>query len=163
MMNIDFFEPQDVPQPRANIRIERLDAKPYPDGWRVKLSIDVTPFQERPNLEARVLAADGREVAELSIIETMHKNMEFTVHIRGVPSPVGEYALEVDLYYEDRNAPQDQQRLAFAVPPSKLSAPQPDLTPFDHPDTEPDETEPDDTEPDNTEHEDTEQHAPDEQ
>lgn len=116
-MNIDFFDPKDVPQPRANIKIERLTATPLPDGWRVKLTIDVTPFQERPNLEVRLRSAQGREVAELSIIETMHRAMEFTLHIRGLPSPEGDYTLEADLYYEDRAAPQDQQSIQFSVPP----------------------------------------------
>lgn len=114
-MNIDFFEQKDVPQPRTNIKIERLEARPYPDGWRIKLMIDVTPFQERPSLELRVRTAAGREVAELSVIETMHRSMEFTVHVRGVPSPLGDYVLEADLYYEERTAPQDQQATPFSI------------------------------------------------
>jgi hypothetical protein len=115
-VNIDFFDSKDVPQPRANIRIEQLSATPLPDGWRVKLAIDVTPFQERPNLEVRLKTAGGRDVAELSIIETMHRTMEFTLHIRGVASPEGEYILEADLYYDDRAAPQDQKSVQFNVP-----------------------------------------------
>lgn len=115
MANINFFDEQDVPQPRERVKIERLDAKPYPDGWRVKLTIDVTPFQERPNLEVRLKTAEGREVAELSIIETMHKNMEFTLHIRGVNSPYGQYLLETDLYYDDRANPQQRETLNFSV------------------------------------------------
>jgi hypothetical protein len=117
-MNIDFFDSKDVPQPRANVKIERLEAKPYPDGWRVRLALDVTPFQERPNLEVRVLTAEGREVAELSIIETMHRAMEFTVHIRGVSSPFGDYVVDADLYYEDRTQPQDHQQVPFTIQPS---------------------------------------------
>lgn len=114
-MNIDFFEPKDVPRPRAEIKIERLEAQPYPDGWRVKLTIAVTPFQERPNLEARIKSATGIIVSELSIIETMHRLMEFTVHVRGVQSPVGEYVAEVELYYEDRDHPQDRRELPFTI------------------------------------------------
>ncbi|MBX3083563.1 MAG: hypothetical protein KF716_18160 [Anaerolineae bacterium] len=117
-MNIDFFDSKDVPQPRANIKIERLEAKPYPDGWRIKLMIDVTPFQDRPSLEVRVLTAQGREVAELSIIETMHRAMEFTVHVRGVSSPVGDYVVEADLYYDDRATPQDKQQIPFSIQPA---------------------------------------------
>lgn len=120
-MNIDFFDSKDVPQPRANIKIERLEAKPYPDGWRVRLMIDVTPFQERPNLEVRVLTAQGREVAELSIIETMHRVMEFTVHIRGVSTPVGDYVVDAELFYEDRATPQDHQTLPFSIQPPAAS------------------------------------------
>lgn len=117
-MNIDFFEPKDVPQPRANIQIQRIAVKPMPDGWRVKLEIDVTPFQERPSLEVRLRTATGQEVADLSIIETMHRNMEFMLHIRGVPTPVGDYVLEADLYYENREQPQHQQVATFSVAPN---------------------------------------------
>ncbi|MBX3065711.1 MAG: hypothetical protein U0528_10970 [Anaerolineae bacterium] len=115
MANINFFDEQDVPQPRERVKIERLEAKPYPDGWRIKLSINVTPFQERPNLEVRLKNAEGQEVAELSIIETMHKNMEFTLHIRGVISPYGQYSLETDLYYDDRANPQQREAINFVV------------------------------------------------
>jgi len=114
-MNINFFEPDKVPQPQKKIKIERLEAQPYPDGWRVRVTIEVTPFQVRPNLEIRVQSSDGRSVAELSVIETMHHHMEFTVHVRGVTSPAGQYVAEVKLYYDDPTAPQDQQAFPFTI------------------------------------------------
>jgi hypothetical protein len=116
-MNIDFSESGAVPQPRDKVRIERLEARPYPDGWRVKITIDVTPFQERPSLEIRVRRGENHHIAELSVIETMHRHMEFTVHIRGVSSPAGEYVAEVDLYYDDPAAPQDRRASPFTVEP----------------------------------------------
>src|SRR5450631_3789451 len=100
MTNIDFFDQKDVPQPRDKIKIERLQAQPYADGWRVKLTIEVTPFQERPNLEVRLKSVVGQVIADLSIIETMHRLMEFTLHIRGVASPIGDYTAEAALYYD---------------------------------------------------------------
>jgi hypothetical protein len=115
-MELNFFDAADVPQPRDKIRIEKLESSPYPEGWRVRINIDVTPFQERPSLEIRVKSlTHGREVAELSVIETMHKHMEFTVHVRGLPSPAGEYVTEVDLYYEDRANVQDHQEQTFTI------------------------------------------------
>ncbi len=117
-MEISFFESADVPQPRDKIKIEHFEAKPYPDGWRVRIILDVTPFQERPSLEIRLQTDDQRgkqHVAELSVIETMTRHMEFTVHIRGVPSPAGEYIAEADLYYESPDAPQDRRTVPFTV------------------------------------------------
>ncbi|MDW8299653.1 MAG: hypothetical protein RML95_09980, partial [Anaerolineae bacterium] len=111
-MNIQFVEPNQVPQPRDKVRIERFEVKPYPDGWRIKLNVDVTPFQERPSLELRVLRLpEERVIAELTIIETMHRQMEFTVHVRGVSSPNGDYIAQADLYYDERTAPQDQREV----------------------------------------------------
>ncbi len=123
-MDINFYESADVPQPRDKVKIERFEAKPYPDGWRVRIILEVTPFQERPSLEIRVRTdgkdgetgeASARRVAELSVIETMTRHMEFTVHIRGVTSPVGPYIAEADLYYENLSAPQDRRVVPFTV------------------------------------------------
>jgi hypothetical protein len=116
-MNVDFFESGAAPQPRDKIRIERLEAQPYADGWRVKITIEVTPFQERPSLEIRVRSRENQPVAQLSVIETMHRHMEFTVHIRGVSSPVGDYTAEVDLYYDNPESPQDRRVSSFVVEP----------------------------------------------
>lgn len=126
IMNLPLIEPADMPQPRENIRIQRVRIEPYPDGWRVKLIIEATPFQERPSLEIRVRSADGRIISELSVIETMHAHMEFTVHIRGVSSPIGEYTGEFDLYYDDRGNVQDQVRVPFSI-----HSGQPEITEFD--------------------------------
>lgn len=116
MSNIDFFNPQDVPQPRDKIKVEKLEAKPYPDGWRVRVVVDVTPFQERPSLELRVRSTQGRVVSELSVIETMVRHMEFTVHVRGVESPVGDYIAEASLYYgDDPGAVQNHLEIPFSI------------------------------------------------
>lgn len=118
-MDIELFEPDQVPQPSANVRIERLTATVYPDGWRVRLGVDVTPFLERPSLEISVTATDGRPVLpiSLSVIETMHCNMEFTVHIRGVIRPTGQYLVRAELFYEgsDQPQPQAEAETAFSI------------------------------------------------
>ncbi len=105
-MTINFFEPGDVPQPPKNIRIELLKATPYPDGWRVKIEVHVTPFQQRPNLELDLVRVMGDEshkiVASFSIVETMHPRMEFTMHVRGVDAPDGDYQLKAMVYYREQ-------------------------------------------------------------
>lgn len=115
-MNIDFVNPDQVPQPKHKIRIVGLQAIPYPDRRRVWVEVKVTPFQERPNLLLVVQKDNGTIVNELSVIETMHANMEFTVHIRTPSDPAGDYVLIVELFYETRNPPQDQQSIAFSIP-----------------------------------------------
>src|SRR5690349_18412908 len=116
MSNIDFFSQNDVPQPREKIKIESIEAKPYPDGWRVRIVVDVTPFQERPSLEISVRSEQGHVVSELSVIETMVRHMEFPGHIRGVQSPFGEYGARASLYFgEDPAGVQHSLETAFAV------------------------------------------------
>jgi len=114
-MNIDIFNNGQVPRPKGEIRIERLNAMPYPDHQRIFIEIDVTPFQERPNLVVSIQNEDGGVVEEMSIIETMHFNMEFTMHLRGMDDTAGDYSVVADLFYEKRNPPQDRKVAQFTI------------------------------------------------
>lgn len=117
-MEINIFDdPRLVPQPRNLVRIEHLEATPYPDRTRVHLDVRVTPFQERPNLLITARDEAGAIVAELNIIATMHPHMEFTMHLRGKSDTTGDYSLSVELFYETRNPPQDTRIAHFHIPP----------------------------------------------
>ena len=123
-MEINLFNDASlVPQPKHKVKIEHFTVSPYPDRFRVKVSLKITPFQERPNL---VITAhrqpDGRLVSDLDIIATMHYDNEFTMHIRGIDEPSGEYTLTAELYYEIRNPPQHRRQTAFHIPPEADAA-----------------------------------------
>ena len=99
-MDITFFnDPEQIPKPAEEIRIESVSIVPLQDGFRVKVELDVTPFLQRPNLLLAIHDEQDRVVSELSIIETMHTHMEFTMHLRGVESPYGVYTLTAELFY----------------------------------------------------------------
>jgi hypothetical protein len=116
-MDINIFDdPNKVPQPKDKIKIESVEATPYPDRYRVYIEVKVTAFQERPNLLLVARNEAGEAVNELDIIATMHSEMEFTMHMRGMDNPAGNYTLDVELFYETRNPPQDKQSIAFRIP-----------------------------------------------
>lgn len=116
-MEINIFnDPNKVPQPKSDIKIEELRASIYPDRFRVRADIVVTAFQERPNLLLIMRDSSGKIVNELNIIATMHFEMDFTMHMRGMDDPAGDYTLEAELFYETRNPPQDTVRIEFAIP-----------------------------------------------
>ena len=115
-MDIPLFPTSGPPQPRDKIHIEQLEIMPYPDRFRVYVHLVVTPFQERPNLLLVAHDENDRLVSELNIIETMHHDMEFTMHLRGVDDPAGLYTLTADLFYETRQPPQDRRIETFSVP-----------------------------------------------
>ena len=50
---MDFFFPEDQLQRMTpeETRITSLTAQPYPDGYRLRVNIEMTPFQKRPHLE----------------------------------------------------------------------------------------------------------------
>ena len=117
-MEINLFnDPNLVPQPRRKVKIEQLSATPYRDRFRVKVNLKLTPFQERPNLLITARRADGRLVSDLDVIATMHFDNEFTMHIRGLDEPSGDYTLRAELYYESRNPPQDAVETKFEIAP----------------------------------------------
>lgn len=116
-MEINIFnDPNKVPKPRSEIKIEEITATPYADRFRVKAGITVTAFLERPNLLVMMKDATGKIVHELNVIETMQSEMEFTFHLRGINEPAGDYSLEVELFYETRNPPQDHSSIQFTIP-----------------------------------------------
>jgi hypothetical protein len=114
-----FNDPNQIPQPKDKIRIESLVATPYPDRFRVHVDMQVTMFQERPNLLLVARHESGKIVAELDIIATMHAHMEFTLHIRGLSDPTGNYTLDAELFYETRQPPQARHAITFSVPPAE--------------------------------------------
>ena len=115
-MEIPISPSNGVPQPKDSVRIEALNAAPYPDRVRVLIRIAVTPFRDRPNLLLTAHDSEDRIVSELSIIETMHHDMEFTMHLRGKSDPAGVYTITAELFYETRNPPQDRRVETFVVP-----------------------------------------------
>ena len=99
-MEIFFQDPSDIPLPPDEVRIREFKARPWPDGRRVRVILQITPFQQKPNGEITINAEDGEEVASISIIETIDPSMELTIHLRQ-PETGGEYTASATLYYTE--------------------------------------------------------------
>jgi hypothetical protein len=114
---VDFFLPEDHLQRMTpeETRITSLTAEPYPDGYRLHVNIEITPFQKRPHLEVSLKDANDNEIASSSIIEPMSWRIEFTMHIRG--ELYNPYTLEAKLFYPDGPAA-EPQIFQFDKPPS---------------------------------------------
>ena len=114
---MDFYFPDDL-TPRAapaETRITDLRAEPYSDRGRVRVNLEITPFQTRPHVDVTLLDSDGEEVAATSLIEPMTWKLEFTLHVRGKPDPAGDYRLEARLYYPNGPAAEPVS-LEFTIP-----------------------------------------------
>lgn len=118
-MDVSFFEPSGIPRPKTEVKIEELQVIPYEEGFRVRVNVVVTPFQERPNLVLVIHNEQDQIISELNIIETMHHNMEFTMHLRGISNPVGVYSMTAELFYENRVPAQDKKIIGFKVEQSR--------------------------------------------
>ena len=113
---MDFFLPEDHLQ-RATpeeTHITSLSAEPYPDGYRLRVNIEMTPFQTRPHLEVVLNDASNEEIASTSIVEPLGWKLEFTMHIRGeLNNP---YTVEARLFYPD-GPMTDPKTFTFDVTP----------------------------------------------
>ena len=120
-MTMDFFFPEDnltraVPE---ETKILSLSAEPYPDGYRLHVHMEVTPFQKRPYIEVILTDKDGNEVASTSIVEPLSWKLEFTMHVRGeINNP---YTLHAKLYFPDGPS-QEPVTFSFDVTPPQPQA-----------------------------------------
>ena len=95
-MDIFFQDPGDVPLPPEEVRVREFRAEPWMDGRRVRIILEVDPFQKRPNAGVSIVDTTGNEVAQASIIETIARKMEINLHLRH-DEPAGEYIARVKL------------------------------------------------------------------
>jgi hypothetical protein len=128
-MDIYFTDPSEVPLPPDEVRIRELRASPYPDGKRVRVYLEVEPFQKRPSAELAVVDDQGQELAAASIVESMTRKMELVMHLRGA-QPGASYTLHALLYYVTfepptgdqveakpiERQPVDQAQIVFDIP-----------------------------------------------
>ena len=102
-MDIFFSDPSDIPLPPAEVRIRQIEVHPWSDGRRVRVYLEVTPFQKRPNGEINITNANGDELASISIIETMDPKMEFVLHLRGAEL-LGPFLASATIFYVDESS-----------------------------------------------------------
>jgi hypothetical protein len=96
-MDIFFADPSEVPLPPAEVRIRALSVEPWPDGKRLRVTLEVDPFQKRPNADLTVFDNQGRELSSAYIIESMTRKMELVMHLRLPVS--GSCTLQAVLYF----------------------------------------------------------------
>lgn len=97
-MELFFLDPDEIPLPPEEVRIRALNAEPWSDGKRVRISLEVDPFQKPPSVDILITSETGRPISAASIIESMTKKMEVTMHLRGT-NPSGQFNVRAELYY----------------------------------------------------------------
>ena len=99
---MEFFFPEDHLHRTApeETRILSLTAEPYGDGERVRVNIEISPFEKRPHLEFVLTDSENKEISSASFVEPMTWKLEFTMHVRTKPAD-GPLDLAARLYYPD--------------------------------------------------------------
>ena len=121
-MDIFFQDPNEIRLPPDEVRIRDLQAQTLPDGRRVHVYLEVDPFQKRPSAELTISDVAGNRLATASVIESMTRKMELTMHLRGreasvEPAHEGGYTLQVVLFYlEPLPKPEEGDRAEVGEP-----------------------------------------------
>ena len=97
-MDIHFTDLSEVPLPPKEIRIRDFGVEPYPDGKRLRLTLELTPFQKPPSSEIFVTDQFGDLVATANIIEIIDPKMQLTMHLRR-PDPQGAFVARAIIFY----------------------------------------------------------------
>jgi hypothetical protein len=119
MMDIFFQDPDEVPLPPEEVRIREFTPTPWAEGDRIRVYLEVDPFQKRPNAEISIRDPSGRIVAEVEIIESVTRKMELNMHMRQ-PDPSGRYQIQVVLYYQQIPSAEDTSQEATQIEPERL-------------------------------------------
>lgn len=107
------MDSSEIPLPPADVRIRRLAVSPMGDGKRLKVEIELTPFQQPPTLHVVIRDSNGTEVASTSIIEAMAPRMSFTMHLRELsPGEIYRATCLVE-YIDGPKADEREQTLAL--------------------------------------------------
>ena len=115
---MDFFLPEDhltrsLPE---HTRITELSVESYADGRRLRIYLEVTPFQKRPHIEVTLVNSLDEEIASTSIVEPLSWKLEFTMHLRGeIQNP---YTLKARLYYPEGPSQEPQSHIFDVIPSS---------------------------------------------
>jgi hypothetical protein len=127
-MDIHFTDLSEVPLPPKEVRIREFVAEPYPDGKRLRLSLDLTPFQKSPSCEIFVTDLLGNLVATANIIGIIDPKMQLTMHLR-IRDPQGTFTARALIFYTeslDEIAEGDQ----IAGPPARQIVDEKEITFF---------------------------------
>jgi len=122
---MEFFFPEDNLQRTSpeETRILSLTAEPFEDGQRVRVNIEMSPFEKRPHLEVNLTDTNGDEISTASFVEPMAWKLEFTLHLRTEPAD-GPLDLEARLFYPD-GPEAEPVRLRFNLQSPNRGLPQP--------------------------------------
>ncbi len=117
-VRMEFFitDPAVVRLSPAETRLLDLHAEPFPDGKRLRVILDLTPFQQSPSLELTLIDSSGNVAATTSIIEPAAWKLEFTLHIRkSAGTSSGVYKLAAILTFPDLGE-MDRKEITVEIP-----------------------------------------------
>ena len=98
-MEIQFFDNRDdAPKNRDDVHILRARTEMAPEGRRVAVDMELTPFIERPTIEIRLVNDRGESAGLTNIIESLDRIIRVVMHMRD-KTPAEKYQAQIRIYY----------------------------------------------------------------
>ena len=110
------FTPSEDALPPSQVHFTKLSAEPWADGRRVRVNLELSPFQQPPNLILAVHDHEKNEVSRVVFVEMQETSLTFTIHLRGSALP-GRYSLTASVSYPDLEE-FNPARVDFSVHPA---------------------------------------------
>ena len=85
-MQLPIIDPSEDALPPEEVRIRTASIHRYKDRRRVRVSIELTPFQLPPDIVVMITDRDGNELSSTNIIGAMNSKMAFTMHLPEIDS-----------------------------------------------------------------------------
>jgi hypothetical protein len=120
-MDIEFVEPDEIPLSPEEVKFRDVSAELFPDYRRVRITINILPFHQPPDIEIEVTNSMGERVTEATVIGAPNKRMTLTVHLRDEVVE-GVYRFQFSLGYQDIGIV-DRAELELIIPGSEDISP----------------------------------------
>ena len=117
-MDIMFQDSQADLLPPESVRILKLKVDPFPDGKRVRLMVELTPFQKKPSGDIFITNQENEIVTSASFIEAITSKFDMTLHLRS--HQPGLYIAKLTLFYISEIEDQDRNGELFIQPEKKV-------------------------------------------
>ena len=62
-----FFDPENQPRSREDVRIKQIGLFIHEDGRRLTFGLELTPFLERPCIDVEITNGEGQPASSLSV------------------------------------------------------------------------------------------------
>lgn len=98
--------------PEEGVSIRKLRAIPLPDMRRITVEMELSPFDEHPNLDISILSPAGEVVADMFVVEARDQVMALTLHLRQ-PEPGALYTARLAVLKGEETL--DQCEVTFAL------------------------------------------------
>jgi hypothetical protein len=98
-MNEDpLFQPDQISPADREIKIIDLQAEPYQDLRRVKVTFRLPYFQEAVNAAITLSGTDGEAITSVDVVNLIQSENEVTLHFPGSKAQAGDYQVDLVLF-----------------------------------------------------------------